>query len=189
MAPQLHARELLYPANLMTVSRFLLIPATLHYLEQPERRRLALVLLAVTMLTDALDGPLARSRGEVSQLGQILDPIADKLLIDSAAVLLSRHYGFPWWVTGLLIFRDVGIVAAALLMVGRHARVPGAQASGKLTTLLLTLAALAYLAGGARIGRPLLMLALLPFGYSFVEYGRAFLQAMQQPGIAAAEAG
>lgn len=181
MAAQIHARELLYPANLMTVSRFLLIPATLHYLERPERRKLALTLLAVTMLTDAVDGPLARSRGEVSQLGQILDPVADKLLIDSAAVLLSRHYGFPWWATGLLIFRDLGIVAAALLMVGRHAEIPSAQRSGKLTTLLLTLAALAYLAGGPRIGKPLLMLALIPFGYSFIEYGSAFLHAMQRP--------
>jgi CDP-diacylglycerol---glycerol-3-phosphate 3-phosphatidyltransferase len=181
MTPQLHARELLYPANLLTISRFLLIPATLYTLEQPERRRLALTLLAVTMLTDALDGPLARSRGEVSQLGQILDPVADKLLIDGAAVLLSRHYGFPWWVTGLLIFRDLGIVAAALLMVGRHAEVPAAGLSGKLTTLLLTVAALAYLAGGPRLGRPLLTLALIPFGSSFVEYGRAFRQAMRRP--------
>jgi CDP-alcohol phosphatidyltransferase len=107
-------RELLYPSNMLTIARLALVPLTLNYLGRPERRRAALICLAVTMLTDAIDGPIARARGEVSRLGEILDPIADKLLLDGAALILTRTRGFPWWVTALLLFRDVGIVAAAL---------------------------------------------------------------------------
>jgi CDP-diacylglycerol--glycerol-3-phosphate 3-phosphatidyltransferase len=171
-------RELLYPSNLLTISRLLLLPATIYYMQRNDRRQRALVLLALTMLTDALDGPIARRRGEVSKLGQILDPIADKVLIDSAAVMLSRTRGFPWWATGLLIFRDAGILLAGFVVLRRKAHITTAASSGKLTTLAMTLVALLYLAGGPRWGKPALYAALIPFGFSFVEYGWRFWKIM-----------
>ena len=172
-------RELLYPSNLLTLSRLLLVAPTLANLSRPERRRAALVYLALAMATDAIDGPIARARGETSRLGELLDPIADKLLIDGAAIILSRTRGFPWWATGLLLFRDLGILGAAVLVIRRRAQITTAASSGKLTTALLALAALLYLADGPRSGRPALYLALVPFGLSFVQYGRRFLKAMR----------
>lgn len=173
-------RELLYPSNLLTFLRLLLLPVTLNYLRQPDKRRAALACLAVTMFTDAIDGPIARARGEVSRLGELLDPVADKLLLDSAAVILSRTRGFPWWVTGLLLFRDVGIVLAALLVLRRRAHVTTAKSTGKATTFLLTIAALLYIADGPRSGKPALYLALIPFSLSFLEYGKGFIELMRQ---------
>lgn len=165
-------RELLYPSNLLTILRLLLVPPTLASLRRPEQRRRALVLLALAMTTDALDGPIARARGEVSRLGELVDPVADKLLIDGSAIILAQTRGFPWWVTGLLIFRDVGIIAAALLVLRRRDQLTVAASTGKLTTVLLTTAALLYLADGPRTGRPVLYVALIPFALSFVQYGR-----------------
>lgn len=173
-------RELLYPSNLLTFGRLLLVVPTLAFLRRPERRREALVCLALAMLTDAVDGPIARSRGEVSRLGELLDPVADKLLIDGAAVILSQTRGFPWWVTGLLIFRDLGILAAAVLLIRRRAHITTAASAGKLTTAMLALAALLYLADGPRSGRPALYAAMVPFSLSFLQYGRRFMQAMGQ---------
>jgi CDP-diacylglycerol--glycerol-3-phosphate 3-phosphatidyltransferase len=175
----IHPRELLYPSNILTISRLLLLPATLAYLSRPERRRAALACLALTMLTDAVDGPIARLRGEVSQLGELLDPIADKLVLDSTALMLSRTRGFPWAVTGLLIFRDVGILLAALVVLRRRSSITTAQTSGKLTTVALTAAALCYIADGPRSGRPALWLAMIPFGLSFVQYGSRFIKMMR----------
>jgi CDP-diacylglycerol--glycerol-3-phosphate 3-phosphatidyltransferase len=175
----IHPRELLYPSNVLTISRLLLLPVTLIYLSRPERRRTALACLAVTMLTDVVDGPIARSRGEVSQLGELLDPIADKLVLDSTALVLSRTRGFPWAVTGLLIFRDVGILLAALIVLRRRASITTAQTSGKLTTVALTAATLCYIADGPRSGRPALWLAMIPFGLSFVQYGARFVKMMR----------
>jgi CDP-diacylglycerol---glycerol-3-phosphate 3-phosphatidyltransferase len=172
-------RELLYPSNMLTLSRLLLVAPTLALLRRPERRREALACLALAMVTDAVDGPIARARGEVSRLGELLDPISDKLLIDGAAIILSQTRGFPWWVTGLLLFRDLGILAAAVLLIRRRAHVTTAASAGKLTTAMLTLAALLYLADGPRSGKPALYLALIPFGLSFVQYGRRFVQAMR----------
>ncbi|MEI7770406.1 MAG: CDP-alcohol phosphatidyltransferase family protein [Chloroflexales bacterium] len=174
----IHPRELFYPSNLLTISRLLLLPLTLAYLSRPERRRAALACLALTMLTDAVDGPIARSRGEVSQLGELLDPIADKLVLDSTALVLSRTRGFPWAVTGMLIFRDLGILLAAFVVFSRRATITSAQASGKLTTVALTAATLCYIADGPRSGRPALWLAMIPFGLSFVQYGARFIRLM-----------
>lgn len=173
-------REFLYPSNILTIGRLLLVAPTLAFLRRPERRREALLCLALAMLTDAVDGPIARSRGEVSRLGELLDPVADKLLLDSAALILTRTRGFPWWVTALLIFRDLGILLAGLVVLGRRAHVTTAQSAGKLTTVLLTAAALLYLADGPRSGRVALALAMVPFGLSFVQYGRSFLELMRQ---------
>jgi CDP-diacylglycerol--glycerol-3-phosphate 3-phosphatidyltransferase len=171
-------RELLYPSNLLTLSRLLLVLPTLAQLRHPQRKRLALACLALAMFTDAIDGPIARARGEVSDLGKLLDPIADKLLIDGSAIILSQTRGFPWWATALLLFRDLGIIAAALVVISRRGQVTVAASTGKLTTALLTASALLYVADGPRTGRPLLYLAMLPFGLSFVQYSRRFLQAM-----------
>jgi CDP-diacylglycerol--glycerol-3-phosphate 3-phosphatidyltransferase len=173
-------KELLYPSNILTMSRLLLLPPTLIFLSRPERRRAALVCLALTMLTDMADGPIARSRGEVSRLGALLDPVADKLVLDSTAIMLSRTRGFPWPVTGLLLFRDVGILLAALVVLRRRDRITTAQSSGKLTTVALTAATLCYIADGPRSGRPALGLAMIPFGLSFVQYGAQFIRLMRE---------
>jgi CDP-diacylglycerol--glycerol-3-phosphate 3-phosphatidyltransferase len=175
-----HPREFLYPSNMLTLSRLLLLPPTLLALSRPNRRRMALACLALIMLTDAVDGPIARARGEVSRLGELLDPIADKLVLDSTALILSRTRGFPWWVTGLLIFRDMGILAAGALVLRRRAQLTTAQISGKATTLALTAATLCYIADGPRSGQPALWLAMLPFALSFVQYGRRFIELMRR---------
>lgn len=172
-------RELLYPSNVLTISRLLLVAPTLILLGRPARRREAMVCLGLALLTDAIDGPIARARGEVSRLGELLDPVADKLLIDGAAIILARTRAFPWWAAGLLLFRDIGILAAAALLIRRRAKITTAASTGKLTTVLLSLAALLYLADGPRSGRPALLLALVPFTLSFVQYGRRFLRAMR----------
>ena len=112
-------REFSYPANLLTLARLLMLPAALHYMRQEDGRWRALVVFGGAMATDMLDGPVARMRREVSPLGQMLDPIADKLMIDAAAITLSQTREFPWWATGLLLARDLAILLGSLLEIGR----------------------------------------------------------------------
>lgn len=169
-------REFGYPSNLLTLLRLLMLPFCLACLRRPERRRQALICLGLAMLTDAVDGTIARRRNETSRLGEILDPIADKILIDATALVLSQTRNFPWWATGLLLFRDIGILASASLVLRRSARVTTSRFSGKATTAGLALAMLLYIADGPRSGRPVLYLAMLPFGVSFFEYGAQFLR-------------
>ncbi len=171
-----YLRELAYPSNLLSLARIGLLVPTLHSIRHPERRWQAVGWLSAAMLTDALDGLVARWRGEESRLGKILDPIADKLVIDSVAVVLSQTRGFPWWVTQLLLFRDAGILLAALLVYRRKAHITASQAAGKATTVGLTGAMLLYIVNGERSGKPVLYVALVPFALSFWQYGREFVR-------------
>lgn len=172
--------ELTYPANWLTLARLLLLWPTVSYLRRPDGRWPALICMAVALGTDAIDGPLARYRGEVSRLGAILDPIADKLVIDTTAITLSQTRGFPWWITSLLLLRDVGILLAALLIYRRHGQITTAQPAGKATTAALTVAVLLYTADGQRSGKPALYIALLPFSLSLWQYGQMFVRMMRQ---------
>lgn len=108
--------------NLLTVFRMVLIPVFVTLLFY-QRFVLALVVFACAGLTDGLDGLLARRFDQRSQLGTVLDPIADKLMMVTAFIVLSlrsifpppvpSHLPVPFWVTITVISRDVFIVVGA----------------------------------------------------------------------------
>lgn len=108
--------------NLLTVFRMVLIPVFVTLLFY-QRFELALVVFVVAGLTDGLDGLLARRFDQQTQLGTILDPIADKLMMVSAFIVLSMrsiypqpipsHLPVPFWVTIAVISRDVFIIVGA----------------------------------------------------------------------------
>jgi cardiolipin synthase (CMP-forming) len=102
--------------NLLTLGRGLAaVPVAYAILNA--RFTLALALVFVAGLTDGLDGLLARKTGQTSDVGRLLDPIADKVLLATIFVVSSLPgHGFeplPWWLCALAIARDVGIVGAA----------------------------------------------------------------------------
>lgn len=176
--PPFQLREFVYPSNILTLIRLLLLPFVLRAMRRREDSRKALALLGIAMFTDAVDGPIARARNEVSSLGKLLDPIADKLLIDGTALTLSRYRGFPAWITTLLILRDVVIFGGGMLIYRRKSQIVTAHPAGKLTTVAFTGAMLLYIADGPRSGKPALYASLLPFSASFAAYVRAYTQHM-----------
>ena len=82
-------------------------------------RWLAFWLFVVGISSDAVDGYLARSRNLITDLGKLLDPIADKALTGVALVVLSILGELPWWVTGLILFRELGITVWRLIEARR----------------------------------------------------------------------
>ncbi len=108
--------------NMLTVFRMVLIPVFVTLLFY-QRFSLALAVFVLAGLTDGLDGLLARRFGQQSQLGTILDPIADKLMMVTAFIVLSMrsvfpqplpsHLPVPFWVTVTVISRDVFIIVGA----------------------------------------------------------------------------
>ncbi|MGH9970884.1 MAG: CDP-alcohol phosphatidyltransferase family protein [Pyrinomonadaceae bacterium] len=108
--------------NMLTIFRMVLIPVFVTLLFY-QRLILALTVFVVAGITDGLDGLLARRFDQRSQLGTVLDPIADKLMLVSAFVVLSmrsvfpqpvpQHLPVPFWVTAAVISRDVFIVVGA----------------------------------------------------------------------------
>ncbi|HXD76016.1 MAG TPA: CDP-alcohol phosphatidyltransferase family protein [Vicinamibacterales bacterium] len=126
--PVSHSNDAVFTvANQLTLLRMLLIPAFVVLIIEHELGW-ALAVFALAGITDALDGLIARAKGEKTTLGAWLDPMADKLMFLSAFVVLTLpNLGLanklPIWLTVLVISRDVGIVATVFIVnlaVGRR---------------------------------------------------------------------
>lgn len=129
--------------NALTVARILLVPVfgallLAHDGANPPERYAALGVFLAAMATDRLDGELARRRSLITNVGKILDPIADKALLGMAFVGLSLIGLVPWWVTVLVLVREVGITVVRFVVI-RHGVIPAGR-GGKVKTLLQTIA-------------------------------------------------
>jgi CDP-diacylglycerol--glycerol-3-phosphate 3-phosphatidyltransferase/cardiolipin synthase len=134
--------------NILTMLRIVLVPFFVWFLlsdnsQQGIWRWAAVVAFAVAIYTDKLDGDIARSRNLVTNFGKIADPIADKLLIGSALVLLSALGELPWWITILILVREWGITGLRFFVI-RYGVMPASR-GGKLKTVIQTVAIFLYL--------------------------------------------
>ena len=136
-------------ANIVTVIRILLVPLFiwLLFLDQNQGelwRYVATGLFILAIATDGVDGHLARGRNLVTNVGIILDPIADKLLIGGALVSLSILNDLPWWVTIVIVVREVGITVFRFIVI--RDRVIPASKGGKFKTVFQSIAISLFLA-------------------------------------------
>jgi len=129
--------------NLLSLSRVALMPFIILALKNEQSLALLLLMLAA-VATDYFDGFFARKQNKISELGKILDPLADKICIDVMVIFLSLWRGFPWWATGLIILRDLLIMAGGLVVIKKIKRVPASNWPGKVTSTVLALAIILY---------------------------------------------
>lgn len=106
-------------------------------------RIVATVIFAVAAATDRVDGLIARRSGQVTDLGKLLDPIADKLLVGTALVLLSVLGDLWWWVTIVVLVRELGITVMRFFLL-RYLVLPASR-GGKVKTVLQSVAIGVYL--------------------------------------------
>ncbi|MEZ5116765.1 MAG: CDP-alcohol phosphatidyltransferase family protein [Candidatus Nanopelagicales bacterium] len=105
--------------NLLSFARLLGVPVFLWLILGPQADGWAFVLLVVAGITDWLDGKIARATGQISRLGQLLDPLADRLYIAAALLGLALRGIVPWWLVVLLLGRDLVL---ALFLPGLRRR-------------------------------------------------------------------
>ncbi len=133
--------------NALTAFRIALVPLfgwiLLAHPDEPWWRFGSAVLFAVAILTDTLDGYLARKHNIVTRFGKLADPIADKALTGMAFVGLSIIGEIPWWVTLTILAREWGITLLRFVML-RYG-VMAAGRGGKLKTVTQAVALLLYL--------------------------------------------
>lgn len=137
---------LVNPANAITVARVLLVPLFGWLLLEPGGgwwRIGALAVFVVASVTDHVDGELARRRHLVTDFGKIADPLADKALTGMALVGLSVLGELWWWVTAVIIAREVGVTLLRFWVIKRG--VIAASAGGKLKTVLQISAIILYI--------------------------------------------
>ncbi|MDR7300596.1 CDP-diacylglycerol--glycerol-3-phosphate 3-phosphatidyltransferase [Haloactinomyces albus] len=135
-------------ANVLTMSRLVLVPLFLIALfsaggHDPVWRWVATAVFVLASVTDRIDGDLARRHGLITDFGKIADPIADKALTGAALVGLSVLGDLPWWVTLVIVAREL-IVTLLRFWVIRHGVIPASR-GGKLKTMLQAIAIGLYL--------------------------------------------
>jgi len=109
------ATRILTPSNQITLLRLVFVPV-FAILVLDRDYRAALAVLTAAALSDVLDGTLARLLKQESPLGVALDPIADKILMTTGYITLAFRGALPWWLTIIVLSRDVAIIMTALLI-------------------------------------------------------------------------
>ena len=130
-------------ANVLTGIRMALVPVFLLALfagdgHETRWRIIAFVIFLAAVITDRVDGALARSFDLVTEFGKLADPIADKALIGAALIGLSLLGDLPWWVTIVILVREIGVTILRFAVL-RRGVIPASR-GGKLKTLVQALA-------------------------------------------------
>jgi CDP-diacylglycerol--glycerol-3-phosphate 3-phosphatidyltransferase len=183
-------KELLNAPNLMTLGRIAMVPVYLGFLAFENRHNsfLAAVVFALAAITDWVDGWLARVSHSVTTLGKFLDPLADKVIVLSALVMLQRLGRVPVWVIVLILAREFLISGLRTLAAGEGLVIDASQ-GGKWKTSLQLIGiislmlhyryAINYFVATVQtdfqaVGITLLYLSLVPSLVSAVNYVRHF---------------
>ncbi|MFC9974993.1 CDP-diacylglycerol--glycerol-3-phosphate 3-phosphatidyltransferase [Spirillospora sp. NPDC127200] len=147
-APDPHRVSLYNIANLLTMARIALVPVLvwLLFLEGTGWRLAAFGVFALASVTDKIDGDLARKYNLVTDFGKIADPIADKALTGAALVSLSVLGELWWWVTIVILVREIGITLMRFVVI-RYGVIPASK-GGKLKTTLQVIAIGFYILPG-----------------------------------------
>lgn len=161
--------------NLLSLLRILLI-VPLAIFVWHDNLRMILIIVVVAMATDFLDGILARRLHQISEVGKILDPLADKLAIGTILLVLYFKHQVPLWLVVVVIGRDLAILLAGLLYARKYKFVMPSNFIGKVTANVLALMIIAFI-----LNLELVEKIMVPVGVCFIllsvySYGRRFAQ-------------
>lgn len=135
-------RQRLNWPNRITLIRIFLVPILLVFLISPRGWSpvIAATIFLIAAFTDWLDGHLARSTNQITRLGQLLDPIADKLLVTAALVSLVGRQQVPAWIVVIILCRELAVTGLRAMAADRHVII-AAEAYGKYKMLFLIMGA------------------------------------------------
>ena len=167
----LNKKNLTIP-NALSLFRICLIPIILflfikdNYWSTP----VAIVLTVLAALTDILDGYLARKLNQVTELGKILDPLADKIAAAAIFIYLYLFKDFPFWLISMILLRDLLLIIGALFLINKKDVVIPSNQIGKWTAGILFLLFLVYIFNLDNFKQPLEIICGLMIVVSFTSY-------------------
>lgn len=155
----------------------------LYHVAARKELELTLIVTLVLILTDFADGYFARKLNQVSEMGKILDPLADKVCVTLGILALYQYYGLPLWITVVVIGRDVLIVLGSLILMTRLPYVSPSAMPGKIAVTILSLLFLSYIIEFEPAQFPLEILTFLALLISALDYGYKFLSRLFKENI------
>lgn len=162
--------------NVLSLFRICLLPFILFCLVQRTAvyDALALLLMSVAVLSDALDGYFARRFDQISNMGKVLDPVADKITVGVIVLFLIQLREFPLWPALLIVGRDLIILAASLFIIETKRVILTSNVIGKLTGVVYALTIIAYTVRHYTVGKYLVWVAVACVVVSSGSYLRRF---------------
>ena len=139
-------KEIMTIPNLLSLFRLVLIPVyVVIYLNatEPVHYYIAGGILAVSCLTDMIDGQIARRFNMISTVGKVLDPFADKLTQFTLAICLAVQYPVVWIMVGLIFVKEIFQLVAGIIVFRKGRMLKGALIAGKVCTAILFLSLIA----------------------------------------------
>ena len=174
-------KEFFYLPNLLSLIRLILIIPIAFLMpdNQPSTQNLVLILALIAACTDFLDGYFSRKLNLVTDLGKILDPLADKIVLGVGLILLVLYRNFPLPLAIYLIYRDIMIVIVGGITAKKTGHPTPANFWGKLNTTVIALTGLLYLSGWlpglAKLGIILSYGTITASGISYALLGQKLL--------------
>jgi CDP-diacylglycerol--glycerol-3-phosphate 3-phosphatidyltransferase len=165
-------------SNIITISRLVLLPLIIYFLLTGQRL-VAFIIMLVSLLSDGLDGYLARKLNQESRLGKFLDPLCDKIFL--AAVLITFLYlgAVPLWAVILIVLRDFLILLGSFILLKSKAVVEPSNTVGKITGFIFGAMVLAFTIGWNFLGNVFLYLSIVVMSVAFVTYAVNYLKIMK----------
>ncbi|MGB2770446.1 MAG: CDP-alcohol phosphatidyltransferase family protein [Candidatus Zixiibacteriota bacterium] len=169
-------RDFFLIPNLLAILRILLFPFIFYFLAQDTHSSLivGMVLIALAVGSDVLDGYAARRLNQITDLGRILDPVADKLGLGIFVIFIIIYRGFPIWAAVLLFSKDLLTLTAGLLMVRRKGFVLMSNNWGKLNSWIWVFTLVIYIVRIHQLQQWFLVLVTLSTLNCIVQYVRMF---------------
>ena len=161
--------EIFTVSNILSLSRvFLAIPIYIFISKSETEILLAVLLIAI--ITDYLDGYFARKFNEITELGKILDPFADKICTTTGFIALTIFQGFPLWITALIILRDIFILLGSIFIFKKAKLITPSNLPGKFTVFFISLLALVHILQWNDLFWPITIMVLLSIVVSAYNY-------------------
>jgi CDP-diacylglycerol--glycerol-3-phosphate 3-phosphatidyltransferase len=164
--------------NALSVLRVILAPLIFLAIGKHDTQQVA-ILAAVAVVTDFLDGFLARRLNAISQAGKILDPLADKLCVAAAAFGAAIFMKMPILLLIVIIARDLAIAVFGLSIINKKRQIPVSNVWGKVTVFILTVTLIVYIFEIRALFKPVYLFALvfiLISSYSYFNIGLKMLK-------------
>jgi len=168
-------------SNALSICRALLVVPIIYFLRRggPQANIDAVLLMLLAALTDWLDGFLARRLHKTSNVGRVLDPLADKIAIAAIVVILAVERGFPLWFVAVALTRDLAILIVGLYIARRYHYIVESNMYGKVTATVLALLIIVYTLEWRLASIILLWAALAMLIISSVNYLQRFVHLRQ----------
>jgi len=163
-------------ANFFSFLRVLVIWPIVVQLQRgtPEANRMALYLMFFGVMTDFLDGFIARKLNQRSDVGRVVDPLADKIAVAAVSFTLWKTHGLPFWFFALLIGRDLAILLLAPLVMRKIRRIPESTWPGKIAVTAVAVVLILYTLDLSPWNRRALYASLIFLAASACSYIRRF---------------